>query len=56
MQKMIMKYYDLATTNESKLKVAKERESKLREEMTAIHKSCNAQIAEKQKTVSRKGG
>lgn len=56
MQKMIIKYYDLATTSESKLKATKGRETKLREEMTALRKSCNARIAEKEKIVFEERG
>lgn len=51
MQKMIIKYNDLSTTCESKLKVVKEKEAKLKEEMTTLCKSCNAQIVKKEKII-----
>lgn len=36
---MIIRYHDLATTWEVKVKVAEEREAKLKEEMTTLCKS-----------------
>lgn len=52
MQKMIIKYYDLATTSESKLKATKE-EAKLKEEMTGLCKSFDARIVKKDKIFSQ---
>lgn len=47
MQKIIIKYFDLATTSKSKLK-ATEEENKLKEEMTALRKSFDARLVEKE--------
>lgn len=53
MQKTIIEYYDLAITSASKLKVAKEKENKLKEEITTLRKSCDARLVEKEKMLSQ---
>lgn len=53
---MIIKYYDLATTNEFKLKAEEERENKLEEEMTTLRKSYDSWIVEKEMVVSKECG
>lgn len=53
MWKIVIKYYNLATTSESKLKTVEERENKLKEEMATHRKSCNAWLVEKEKILSQ---